>query len=203
MSQTITKKTGHLAWCALIALRLAEREGIVRSDMQKNLFLIRWLATAQKQRRFSREVASDINWLLKQGRTLGVRAKLPQKLDYLHRSCTGSLSDQSDLFRLTYCFESAKETGFSYQILSDKEWIGRRAVIPDNLHNALYLTKSGLDAAFDNEGNQIAPLPVKVSGDISGFGALLDQSGWQFSDAENETTVPGLYRLMSAKRDTE
>lgn len=85
MSQTLTKKAGHLAWCALMALHLAEREGTVRSDMQKNLFLIRWLATAQKQRRFPREVAPDIDWLLRQGRTLGIRAKLPQKLDYLYR----------------------------------------------------------------------------------------------------------------------
>lgn len=203
MSQTITKKAGHLAWCALMALHLAEREGTVRSNMQKNLFLIRWLATAQKQRRFPREVASDIEWLLRQGRTLGIRAKLPQKLDYLYRSCTGSLSDQSDLFRLTWAFESAKEAGFSYQILSDKEWTGRNAIVPDNLDNALYLTKAGLDAAFDNAGNQIAPLPVKISGDISGFGALLDESGWQFSDAENEATVPGLHGLMAVKRDIE
>lgn len=198
MSQTITKKTGHLAWCALIALHLAERNGIVRSDMQKNLFLTRWLATAQKQRRFCREVSSDIDWLLKQGRTLGIRAKLPQKLDSLYRSCTGKLSDQSGLFRLTWAFESAKEAGFSYRILSDKEWIGRYAVIPDNAHNALYLTKAALDAAFDAEGNQIAPLPVKVSGDKTGFGALLEQCGWQLAGL-NETTDPFLYTLMEEK----
>lgn len=198
MSLTITKKAGHLAWCALIALRLAQRDGLVRSDMQKNLFLTRWLATAQKQRRFCREVAPDINWLLKQGRTLGVRAKLPQKLDYLYRSCTGSLSDQSDLFRLTWAFESAKESGFSYQILSDKEWTGRRAVIPDNSQNALYLMKSGLDAAFDADGNQIAPLPVKISGDVSGLGELLKQCSWQLAGL-NETTGACLYTLMAEK----
>lgn len=198
MSLTITKKTGHLAWCALIALRLAQRDDLVRSDMQKNLFLTRWLATAQKQRRFCREVAPDIDWLLKQGRTLGVRARLPQKLDYLYRSCTGSLRDQSDLFRLTWAFESAKEAGFSYQILSDKEWVGRQAVVPDNSRNALYLTRTGLDAAFDNDGDQIIPLWVKISGDVSGFGGLLNECGWQLASL-NETNSPCLYTLMAEK----
>lgn len=43
------------------------------------------------------------------GRTLGVRARLRHKLDYLWRSCTGELSEQNDLFRLTYALELAKQ----------------------------------------------------------------------------------------------
>ena len=39
----------------------------MNSDAQANLFLTRWLATAQKQRRFPREIATDIEWLLKKG----------------------------------------------------------------------------------------------------------------------------------------
>lgn len=85
------------------------------------MFLTRWLATALKQHRFSREVAPDIEWLLKQGRTLGVRAKLRHKLDYLWRSCTGELSEQNDLFRLTYALETAKEMQWVYRLLIDRE----------------------------------------------------------------------------------
>lgn len=85
------------------------------------MFLTRWLATALKQHRFSREVAPDIEWLLKQGRTLGVRAKLRYKLDYLWRSCTGELSEQNDLFRLTYALETAKEMQWVYRLLIDRE----------------------------------------------------------------------------------
>lgn len=105
---TLTIKSGHLAWCALVALALARQNGDVLSPAQENLFLTRWLATALKQRRFSRDVAPDIEWLLKQGRQLGVSAKLASKLNYLWRSCTGELSEQNDLFRLTYALETAK-----------------------------------------------------------------------------------------------
>lgn len=83
---TLTEKTGHLAWCALVALALARQEQGELSPAQENLFLTRWLAAALKQRRFSRDVAQDIGWLLNQGRLLGVRAKLADKLGYVWRS---------------------------------------------------------------------------------------------------------------------
>lgn len=76
--------------------------GLVESESQENLFITHWFAQAKKQRRFSRDVATDVDWILNQGRTLGVRARLHHKLDYLWRSCTGELSEQNDLFRLTY-----------------------------------------------------------------------------------------------------
>ncbi|EBI8775588.1 DUF2913 family protein, partial [Salmonella enterica] len=46
---TLTEKSGHLAWCALVALALARQDGGARSPAQENLFLTRWLATALKQ----------------------------------------------------------------------------------------------------------------------------------------------------------
>ncbi|EBZ4665901.1 DUF2913 family protein, partial [Salmonella enterica subsp. enterica serovar Bovismorbificans] len=54
--------TGHMAWCFLVALALACRDGVITSPVQEDLFLTRWLAKAQKQRRFSREVATDLEW---------------------------------------------------------------------------------------------------------------------------------------------
>jgi hypothetical protein len=57
---TLTEKSGHLAWCALVALAQARQDGGVISPAQENLFLIRWLATALKQQRFSRDVTPDV-----------------------------------------------------------------------------------------------------------------------------------------------
>ncbi|PKH19348.1 hypothetical protein CIG19_20100 [Enterobacterales bacterium CwR94] len=95
---TLTEKSGHLAWCALVALALGRHNGEVSSPVQENIFLTRWLGSALKQRRFPRDVTPDIEWLLKQGRQLGVRAKLASKLNYLWCSSTGELSEQNDLF---------------------------------------------------------------------------------------------------------
>lgn len=201
-TETLTQKTGHLAWCALIALRLAKRDGQALSEPQENLFLTRWLATALKQHRFPREVAPDIEWLLKQGRTLGARAKLRHKVDYLWRSCSGVLAEQSDLFRLTYALETAKKHHWSYRVLDDKHWSGRYAVTTTDGINAVFVSRSSLDAAFDEDGHQIHPLAVKISGDTGALNALLDSCGWSAEHSPREAE-PALHRLTVSKQNKQ
>ena len=86
-----TQNTGK--WCALTGTG--------------NPFSTRWLATALKQRRLSRDVTPGIEWLLTQGRRMGVSANLTSELNYLWRSRAGELSEQNDLFRLTCALEIA------------------------------------------------------------------------------------------------
>src|SRR5690606_6761653 len=73
----------HFAWCALVGLRLAQQDGQALSPLTIHTFLVRWLADAQKQRRFPRSVASDIDSLLRLGRMKGPAADLQQRLQYL------------------------------------------------------------------------------------------------------------------------
>ncbi len=131
-------------------------------------FLTRWLASALKQRRFSRDVTPDIEWLLTQGRQMRVNAKLISKLDYLWRSCTGELSEQNDLFRLTYALETAKDMNWNYRLLSDQEWSGRNAVALSAGVNGIYVSRTNLDNAFDDNGRQINPLMARLTGNVVG-----------------------------------
>lgn len=174
-----TGKTGHLAWCALVALLTARENGLVESESQENLFITRWFAQAKKQRRFSRDVATDIDWILNQGRMLGVRARLRHKLDYLWRSCTGELSEQNDLFRLTYALELAKQYDWVYHVLSDSEWSGRLLTQPSASVNRICLLKSALDVGFNDDGTQVLPVPARISGRVEGLNALLESCGWK------------------------
>ncbi len=192
---TLTEKSGHLAWCALVALALARQNGDVRSPAQENLFLTRWLATALKQRRFTREINPDIEWLLKQGRQLGVSAKLASKLNYLWRSCTGELSEQNDLFRLTYALETAKDMHWNYRLLSDREWSGRNAVALSAGVNGIYVSRTSLDAAFDDNGWQVSPLIARLTGRVKGLETLFNRCGWQMT-SEGPS---GLYALRAEK----
>lgn len=194
-TESLTKKSGHLAWCAMVALHLAKRDGQVSSEHQENVFLTRWLATALKQHRFPRETAPDIEWLLKQGRTLGPRAKMLHKLDYLWRSCTGELSAQNDLFRLTYALETAKEMHWVYRLLTDREWAGRNAVAMNDSVNTVYLSYSSLDTAFDDDGKQIRPLIARITGNVASLEKLLDRSGWQTKTCPDESV---LFQLMAS-----
>ncbi|MMZ51653.1 hypothetical protein D3C81_359210 [compost metagenome] len=121
-TENTTSALSHLAFCALAALGLARQDGIASTPYAENLFLIRWLATAQKQKRFPKSVAVDIGWLLERGRKHGPAGKLRQHLDYLWRSCSGNLAAQSDLFRLTYASETLKDQGWDNYVLDAQEW---------------------------------------------------------------------------------
>ncbi|HDP0317315.1 TPA: DUF2913 family protein [Salmonella enterica subsp. enterica serovar Concord] len=190
----LTKNSAHLAWCALMALLMARQDGSVCSPAQENMFLTRWLATALKQRRFPRDVTPDIEWLLQQGRTLGVRAELRSKMEYLWHSCTGELDSQSDLFRLTYALERARSLEWIYRLLADREWSGSRAVTLSAGVNGIYLLHASLDAAFDHAGHQLAPLLARITGNVAGIERLFSSCGWQLEAVKDEH-LPFLYQL--------
>lgn len=180
------EKTSHLAWCALVAMLMARKQGQIQTESQETLFITRWFAEAKRQRRFGREVATDIDWILKQGRTLGVRARLRHKLDYLWQSCNGDLSEQNDLFRLTYALELAKQHNWVYHLLSDNEWSGKREVRPTPSVNSIYLLKSGLETSFNDNGEQLHPVTAKIGGHVDGLNALLKDCNWEMIAKENE-----------------
>lgn len=193
---SLTEKSGHLAWCALIALAMARKDGAACSAVQENLFLTRWLASAQKQRRFSRDVAPDIDWLLKQGRQYGVDAKLADKLDYLWQSCSGTLTEQNALSRLTFAMEAAKDMGWIYRLLTDREWSGRHAVNLNPGLNGICVSQTSLAAAFDAEGRQVKPLMAGLTGSVAGLEQLFDRCGWKLV-AERNDDFKNLFTLTA------
>lgn len=168
----------HLAWCGLVALLIARRDGVVSSPAQENLFLCRWLATAEKRRLFRRELASDIKWLLTEGREKGLRADLPGKLEYLWRASRGDLLEQNDLFRLQHVIHAIKLTGVSYGVLTESEWEGKYAFkISENVPG-IYIRKYELDNGFNQEGKQIKPLSVRITASLAAVDELLQRAGW-------------------------
>jgi hypothetical protein len=133
-------------------MHLARQDGNVNTPYAENLFLLRWLAQAQKQKRFTKIVAQDIAWLLERGRRRGTDANLRKHIKYLYRSCTDVIEEQTDLFRLTYAIETLKERGWQNQLLSAKEWLHPEKVRLPARRPVLYTEKSALQASFDNEG---------------------------------------------------
>ncbi|WP_447877018.1 DUF2913 family protein [Serratia fonticola] len=158
-----TRDLAHLAFCALIALQTAVQDGAVTSPMAEHLFIVRWLATAQKQKRFPKTVAMDIQLLLDKGRKQGIGAKLKSHLEYVWRSCSGEVRQQSDLFRLTYTLESLKTRGWRNELVTTAEWDSEAL---DDAAPALYVIKAVLQSAFTGEGQLVTPLTFKVVGDM-------------------------------------
>lgn len=157
----------HFAWCALMALRIAQQDGQALSTLTAHTFLLRWLAVAQKQKRFPRTVASDIEGLLALARKNGASANLPDSLEYLWTSCTGPVSVQSDLYRLTYTIEQLKAQGWINTAVSDDDWDGEDLIAEYRDAHVLLVKKSSLSCSFSDEGKLLAPVEFRVVGDMS------------------------------------
>ncbi|MFJ5984056.1 DUF2913 family protein [Enterobacter cancerogenus] len=177
-------------------MQLARQNGLISSESQENLFITRWFSLAKKQRRFSRDLATDIDWILNQGRSLGMRARLKQKLDYIWRSCNGELLEQNDMFRLTYAMELLMEHAWVYQALSDTDWTGRHRIQISESVNSICLLKSALDIAFNDEGKQILLVPARISGQIEALNELLKSCGW-IALPEKDACLPHQFTLMA------
>lgn len=180
------EKTGHLAWCALVALMTAREDGRVITETQENLFILRWFTQARKQRRFSRDVATDIDWIISQGNKQGVHARLRHKLQYLQDACSGRIAEQTDMFRFTCAMETAQSHGWVYCFLDEREWCGKNQRRISAAVNGIYLLTSSLDVSFNDDGLQLHPVPARITGETAPLKALLDIFNWTVTE-NNDT----------------
>lgn len=174
---------GHLAWCALVALGFQRRDRLVVTEAQENIFLIRWLADARKQKRFPRNLTEHIDWLLAQGRRLGVRARLNQKLHYLWLMSSGDLHNMPDLLRLTYAIEMAKAGGWQYDLVDEKKMAAGISKFQNM--NSFCLERTAIENGFDSSGKQIAPLHIRVFGQVERLLSLLECLGLKLDAIES------------------
>lgn len=154
-----------------MALRLAQQEGQALSPLTIHTFLVRWLADAQKQRRFPRSVATDIDSLLRLGRQKGPAAGLLKRLEYLWQSCTEPVTQQSDLFRLTHAIEYLRSQGWINAVVADEEWEPASLYAEYTDVSALLVRKSELQRHFNEQGQQTAPVEFVVAGEGRVVGA--------------------------------
>lgn len=111
-----------MCWCLLVAVKMARRAGKIALDLQEHLFIMQWLANAQKRHLFPKIVANDIAWFMAQGKKYGYGTTLYNKVEYVFHSSTGALADKSALFRFTYLVETLKTMGWLDYLLSPQEW---------------------------------------------------------------------------------
>lgn len=79
---------------------------------------------------------------------------------------------------------------------SDREWSGRNAVALSAGVNGIYLSRTNLDVAFDDNGRQIHPLAARLTGNVAGVMKLLNRCGWQ-AEPDDDTSLPYQFTLMA------
>lgn len=123
---------------------------------------------AYKQKRFPRAIASDIESLVLLGRNKGLAASLSSRLEFLWSSCSGPVSAQSDLYRLTYAIEQLKSHGWINAVVSDGDWDNEALLVQEYSDtDALLVRKSALTGGFSDEGKLVASVEFLVTGNLS------------------------------------
>lgn len=161
----------HFAFCALIALHIATQDGIVTSPLTEHLFLMRWLAIAQKQKRFTRRLAMDIQLLLDKGRQQGPRALLKKQLMSLWSVFAGDKAMHSDLFRLAEAIKQLNAQGWANILLSSTS--DKPEQYDSAISSVIYVAKQALSDAFTEDGRLIAPISFQIVGDVQPFMATM------------------------------
>lgn len=108
-----------------------------------------------------------------QGKKYGFAAKLSHKLDYLYRSTSGVLAQQSDLFRLTYFLETLKAMGWQNELVTQEEW--KQGFSANASTSTVYAAKTLLESSYNEAGQLLTPMSLRFAGDINGIHALLKQ----------------------------
>lgn len=177
----------HFAWCCLIALHIARLDEVNFDELDEHDFLIKWLSDAYVEERFVALANSEIAWLLKQAWSQGMEAHIRSKLELLYHAGKGSMNEDSDLLKLTQAVNKATLMGWGYLLLPLKTF--RKAILRPRLSQPgiLLVSRDSLDRAFNQYGEQIRPITVRISGDLPLLQSFLSLSDWTInSSAENE-----------------
>lgn len=155
----------HFSWCLIIAVKFARQEGRIISPLHEHMFIMQWLGNAQKYKLFPRSMAQHILWFQNLGKRHGTKAKLYEKAETIWTTQSHATDEQNALFRFTRLFEELKTLGWRGFVLPDAEWAS-----DSNYHETnavIYVNKNSLIESFDEYGNQVKPLELRVKGNIT------------------------------------
>ncbi|AHG19707.1 hypothetical protein Z042_08800 [Chania multitudinisentens RB-25] len=193
------RELAHFAFCAQVAMKFAEQDGKIASFVDEHMFLLRWLVTAQKQKRFPKQVAPEIAWLISRGRQLGWQSRLYERILYLYYSWVDPVNQQPDLHRLTYIIEALKNAGWRYYVLTPDEWKTEKVPARVNGINVLMVEMNHLNDVFCQAGSQLAPLEIRVLGDLQVFGILLLEQKFHVFQVLEKTAYARLFVSIDEK----
>ncbi|MBK0018742.1 DUF2913 family protein [Kosakonia sp. S42] len=166
--------SARMAWCALVALAMARRDGIVSLPGSEALFLQRWLVTAQKQKRFPKSTADDLAALLEYARTPGTSARLLAQLERLWLTGNRSPRGETGLHRFTRVTEILKAAGWDNAVVSPRD-LKSGAADDYRCASGFYVTRTALSTGFNQAGALVHPVNIRVRGEAEVFMRTLAQ----------------------------
>ncbi|EDC6299179.1 DUF2913 family protein [Salmonella enterica subsp. enterica serovar Newport] len=154
------------SWAALVAMKMAWREGNITSYFSEHVFIMNWLVTARERKLFPQTVSSEIDYLINDGRMKGHNPGLRTKLGYIYSCCQKDISKQAAYFRFTRIMEVLKNEGWKGYLLTSAKWKALRRENFGDKENFIFMNETDVKVSFNSNGRLIRALELRVSGDI-------------------------------------
>lgn len=193
LSEKNKNTSSHLIFCALTALHLARKDSILPSPQAENIFLVRWFIQAQKQKRFPKSVAKDIDFFIKTGQKKNKPVSLLRILEELWNE-----ENPPPLIRLTQAVESLISSGWENATTTGNEWDAGE-LQPENGGPAFFVSRAALTESFSETGDLINPVDFLVCGNAELFIEMLRAHQLKAEQQPSATTSPSrwIIRLIS------
>lgn len=82
--------------------------------------------------------------------------------------------------------------------MNDRECSGRYAVVLSAGVNGVYLSRSNLDVAFDDNGRQVNPLIAQLTGNVADVVKLFNRCALQ-AESVHDSSQPHQFMLMASQ----
>lgn len=92
----------HFYYCLSIAIKINKRLGANKTPIHTNIFVLKWLDNAKKDKIFNDSVNSEIKWLAHYIKSKGPLFQSSEKLIYgIYDACLGLLREKVSLLKMT------------------------------------------------------------------------------------------------------
>ncbi|HFK3991989.1 TPA: hypothetical protein ACGZ5C_002175 [Citrobacter freundii] len=86
----------HFYYCIITAIKIAKKYGDIKSAVGVNVFTIQWLSAARKNKIFSKDVISEIDWLSRHIKSQGpLYLYVETLIGSIYKACIQNLNASS------------------------------------------------------------------------------------------------------------
>ena len=193
--KNLTEELAHFSWCMMVAVSIARQDGKIASGLQEHMFIMKWLVNAQKRKLFPKTLSQSILWLQREGKSHGPTANLYKQVESIWLSNSKYPSKTNDLLRFANAFSELQKTGWVGYVLTDEEWINEAKT--NEIDNIIYIHKNSLHESFNQDGQFIKNLELKLKGDIGHAQSILKKILFR---TELSGCIDGLFILSLIKK---
>ena len=180
------EKYQHIAFCALVSLGIHSRDNGSDSFIQENIFILRWLTTAKKNKCFSPVFDSYLEKLTDLTRQQISTTSMKRKLESFYQFSSLEHVAQTDYYRLQQARQELNNAGYRWFNLSASELQKKLG----HLNEAgIFTEKTAFSLTFTTLGKQIAPLRMIVPRMDSAIVDIFSRNNFQINGKEKNNLL--------------